>query len=692
MSSNIHSENPSVTPPGNIPHDGADRSRASLAKRTAFLAGGFGVLSGFAIFFLMLEKADQPILFLGVLGVASVLSAVFEWLREQIDHPHAQHHGQRSVARLLVFFVVLAVAEFHVMSWEAFTVVSASDKRSTVIFSIIGSSVSGSDRVYLDLAFLFISWVLAGAVLSFTLLRQLEDSEGSLRQRMFRGARVGAFTGALVAPLCLLGYVLVVWLVRGLGLLLFEPVTWQQNLHALGDLAKAEHSGIFGVFWLLFSGMLRVAAFFGDHRLGAIAVIVIAIILVAVLARFGKFGSASFLAVAVVAAVIAPLLEHLDALLGVLLGAALVWVVPGIVLGAMAPLLRETSEERKPRSWALVAFACAVVLFFITVLRFQQSWWLIVPAGLFAAMGFTLRRVSRADEYWLPMAVGIGVLVWGAMLGVQSVASFAGVYDAIHKISTLSPEMAPSYVLPKSNAPAEHLKASGKRPQVELSDILKAAEMERMNKAKVASTTLAAVEIKLKLAEDLATILYANAATCMTTAAPFLDSESIAHGTDAKHEHQPEVHLFEHLTELIKTHRESLALIQDCELLVSIHKEDDPTHPSFQRLRQQVTEAFPQKGTIGDRMSGSDKFPGFAASQGSAAPEAKILARIDASLATLDGVKKQLKAIEPKIADAVRVKRQPVVRWLELALAGSVGFWTAISLLVGWAMQRKMTA
>ncbi len=262
--------------------------------------------------------------------------------------------------------------------------------------------------------------MLAGAVLALRLLDQLSTSEGTLWLRMFRGGTVGAFTGALVAPLCLLGYVLIVWLLRGLYLILFEPVTWKENLAALSDLAASHHTPVATWFSFAFSGMLHAVALFGDHRFGPAAVIVIAIIVVVVLARFEKLGLAFFVAAVVAAVVIAPLLANSGAVLGLLLQAALVWVVPGIVLGAMSPLLRETSEERKPKSWALVAFACAIVLFVITLLRFQQSWWLLVPAGLFAAIGFALRRTSEADNYWLPIAVSVGVLVWGAMLGVQS--------------------------------------------------------------------------------------------------------------------------------------------------------------------------------------------------------------------------------------------------------------------------------
>jgi hypothetical protein len=65
------------------------------------------------------------------------------------------------------------------------------------------------------------------------------------------------------------------------------------------------------------------------------------------------------------------------------------------------------------------------------------------------------------------------------------------------------------------------------------------------------------------------------------------------------------------------------------------------------------------------------------------------LIRIDANLATVQHARTQLVAMEATVDATERAMRDTVVRWLELALAGSLGYWTAISLLVGWSMQRQ---
>ena len=677
MASTEHPETPLPATPGATPggaHGSLDKSREPLAGRIAFLTGSFGVLSGFAIFFLMLEKADEPVLFLGVLALASVLSAIFEWVREQIEHPHAEEHskehGQRSLTRFFVFLVILAVAEVHVMSWEALTQISASHEFSAVIHSVLGSSITGSKGVYLDLAFLFGFWVLAGGVLASTLLSGLRDAEGPVRAQMLKGGTVGAFTGALVAPLCLFGYVLVIWVLRGLYLLLFQPAIWRANVQALHDHAATIHNWIGMAFSLVFSGMLKVTALLGDHPLGPIAAVVAAVILMALFVRWDADWAAIIILLALVAVVIAPLLINLGAVLVMLLRAALVWVVPGLVLGAMSPLLRETSEEKKPKSWALVAFASAAVLFLITALRFRQSWWLLLPAALFVAMGFALRRSTQAGPYWLPMAVCIGVLVWGAMLGVQSASSFAGVYDSMHRITSLPQEVAAARP-PKSKAvldfdaamdrlhlqnrnPAWPTLSGGRSPQ----------------DARALAATLEALEKQLQSFELHPEKLHASIAALETR---------------AEHLHEPGMKWFEHMTHLIGLQRDILDLAQDIE---------DTTRVPLQKLRAQVVAVPLPAVSLGELLPAPGKPfvlppPGTTLADTVRRDRAALIDRIDARLAKLEHIRNEITAIGSPIADEVLSTRGTVIRWLELALAGSVGYWTAISLLVGWSLQRR---
>ncbi len=77
----------------------------------SFLTGGFGVLSGYAVFFLCLEEANRPRLFAMALLIAAMLSTAYEWLRERIE---AHGHGW-SWSRVFTTMVMLAMAEFFVM-------------------------------------------------------------------------------------------------------------------------------------------------------------------------------------------------------------------------------------------------------------------------------------------------------------------------------------------------------------------------------------------------------------------------------------------------------------------------------------------------------------------------------------------------------------------------------------------------
>jgi hypothetical protein len=401
-----------------------------------------------------------------------------------------------------------------------------------------------------------------------------------------------------------------------------------------------------------------------------------AIAVLLVLARKEAGLPAFIVAVAVAAVVMAPLFSNIGSVLVMLLRAALVWVVPGVVLGAMSPLLRETSEEKKPKSWALVAFASAAVLFLITLLRFRQGWWLLLPAALFAAMGFALLRTSQAGPYWLPMAVSTGVLVWGAMLGVQSASSFAGVYDSMHQITALPSELAPVPRPPKSKELAD-FEAAVNRLRLQNPDIRSPLwiGMPGDKRAQSAVATAAALEA---MENELAR---------MDVDAAKWHVEIAGFETAAEHLHEPGGKWFEHMTHLIEIHRALSAFIQ---------KTEETAHAPLQKLRERVVAIAPPAIGLGDLLPGSGKSPEAAAriQEESLAAErlrrarTALLARVDASLAKVDDARKALSAIQSPIASSERSMRDTVIRWLELALAGSVGYWTAISLLVGWSMQQ----
>lgn len=647
-------------------HDGLD------GRTIAFLIGGFGVLSGFSIFFLMLDKADSPLLFLGILGVASVLSAIFEGLRERIEHGRVEA-GPRTAARLLLVTVVLIIAEIHGMSWESLTEFASSGDLPVVVQAVLGPSITGSTGVWLDLVVLLGFWVVSGALLALVLLRHLERASGSLGQRIQRGASYGAAAGALIAPAGLLVYVLLVWIARGLYLLLFDPTTWLANLGALQQWADLSTNWIGTLLAWSFTALEQAVTWLGPGSWFSLLVVVAAAALVVWLVRLEATMLAWILGSALAAALIAPLLLHLDELLGMLVRASLVWFVPGLVLGALAPLLRETSDHHRPRVWGHVAFASAAVLFVITALRFTTQWWLLGPAVLLFALGVAVRRAPRVDDFWLPMALAMGVLVCGATLGVQSAASFVGVYDGMHGLTTL-----PSAIRrqDKAHGDTEALRkfleqqraarmpaGTGGVPLPRSNESL-AARLERLR------TAHRQLE---ELRQEHAAHRYEPPAWTLATPAP---AESAAATDDGK-------------TRLVDTVAQAIGTLREV-------REEEVRHAAANRvledMRKRLVAIEPPAIELSIRPPAAEERASrqeFARLHGEAtAMQNELTTALDRELARMNQAAASLGTHREVRAAAERPLREMIVRWLELALAGSVGYWTAISLLVGWAMQR----
>jgi hypothetical protein len=534
--------------------------------------------------------------------------------------------------------------------------------------------VTGSrEEIYLDLAVLFGFWVLAGAVLSLVLLAQLNPTEGSLRARMFRGGWIGLRTGALTAPLCLLAYVVVVWVLRGVYLLLWKQQTWIANVESLQAIAGAGRSWLHLAGSLVFSGLLKGVALFGHHPAGPAVVLMVVIIAVIALAKHEAYLPAWILGVGAALTVMAPLLANLDSVFGLLLRAALVWVIPGLVLGVMSPLLRVSSEREKPKAWAVIAFASAAVLFVVTLLRFKHSWWLVVPTLLFVALGIALRRAARAEDYWLPMAAALAVLVGGLMLGIQNVTSFVGVYDSMHRINWLPSELAPRKPAFKPRTP---LGRAGFSDLTAISESLRmgthfgATIQDRVRSARDSTATLKELERNF---------------TSFETAAEKFKIE-VAHAQTVQIQVDAHAKWFDYLIKTIERHRELSAMLQ---------RANETAIVPLEKLRGQVT--IVQAPSLGLGEIGVQPRP----TDPPELPELRrlrseidrlrtgLLSRIDTTLRALQPAKAQLAALEAPVDATERRMRDTMIRWLELALAGSLGYWTAISLLVGWSMQRQ---
>lgn len=229
---------------------------------------------------------------------------------------------------------------------------------------------------------------------------------------------------------------------------LSRPETWRHNLEQLDHITSYLPNLFHDLFSMLF-GMLRGP----DAWWGPSVMLTLLIVAVIVCARTGNdwplvkaFLNLALMAI-VVAIVVAPMLGQLDQLFLMVGRAALIWFVPGLVLGSLVPLLRSPSEN--PGKWAAIAFAAAAILLLLTLARWEARWWLLVVLFAFLLLGAlcVLRSknnsvpLSRVEDFWPLIALSVATVVCGLTLLMQEVASFAGVYQHVHTLSHLNPRM-----------------------------------------------------------------------------------------------------------------------------------------------------------------------------------------------------------------------------------------------------------
>jgi hypothetical protein len=396
------------------------------------LVGGFGVLSGFALFIDTREEGLNSHFLIGLL-VATVVAYFIEYLREIIGPHHSDGEQEhRSLPGVGVSVFMLLVFELFVAAWHEIGKGPNWNMVHEAAIGVLGKDLAHETSAWWHLGVLVGLWVLAGAALTWSLScvivsKSIDDgslSNAGLPRRVFNGARIGV-CASIAAPLAVLGWVLLVQFISWIYWMFNDYAGWQAHLD---DVVQS------GSSWTSVALPLWYVSHFVGSLWIKISLGVAAVWIVCLLLRHDPKGkhlatsAISLLAVSFVGIAMAPLLENLGLMLMLALLTFVAWLVPAALLGALMPLLEAPSESRK--AWSGIAFLAAVALVGVTILRIEQSYWLILLACPLLVFGLLFLRGVRIENFWPVLALSVAIILFGSTQLLQ--ATFGGVLHRFH--------------------------------------------------------------------------------------------------------------------------------------------------------------------------------------------------------------------------------------------------------------------
>jgi hypothetical protein len=378
------------------------------------LTGAFGIASGFAVFLLWLEDISQgPVRFVVALGVAVLVSFVFESLRDDLE----EHQRPWPAPRFLVLVVLLTMAELFIMGFHSTVELTTARLRETLEF-LLGDVVE-----WHAMGIVGVWLVLGGAIavgLGATIFHaacEIPEGDEALSwskpaiwlKPMAISALRGGLTGALAGPLCMLLYLFVVRLVREYFWILGEPEKWRQHLEGAAQRAS-DPGGWSWLVWLPIQAIqLLDRAFTVFGRFGPLLTLLTFVVLLVAAAKLRAGRTFFVILVALVTVYVTPLIAESMRALRLAGLMAYVWAVPGALLGALTPWLKRPSGY--PRLWGVVAFGAAGIL---VVASLAIHWFFAAPAVVFAAVGYWFSRGVQVEQYWAALALCVATNVFGA--------------------------------------------------------------------------------------------------------------------------------------------------------------------------------------------------------------------------------------------------------------------------------------
>ncbi len=389
------------------------------ARVLAGALGAFGTLSGFAVFVLLQHEGEHlPWVFVSSLLVAAVVSCIIEMTRDLIRHGEIEPH-ELTPPRMIVTILTLATFELFVAAWHALPEVWK-EIAHELPAAVLGPELAQSAGATGHLIALAALWVVLGVGLAVALSHLVTEDETGAPLSPGVSAFAGAGSGLLLAPTIVLAFLIVA---RAVGILLqmiFDHATWRGVMNSL----------VATGFWPLALPARIVVWLDGLTGVTILAPLVSIGIVVALAVK------KRWLGVLALVFFVVPYLRDLSNLFMLLALAALVFGLPGAVLGGITPLLRRPSAI--PATWSLVAFLTGTLLVALTLLGKTNAWFL-VPAVVLLAAGIAFRRVPRLEEYWPLLALCIGLGLFSTTVVVQEV-TFRGVFSRFHVIASLSDE------------------------------------------------------------------------------------------------------------------------------------------------------------------------------------------------------------------------------------------------------------
>ncbi|MGH9775886.1 MAG: DNA-3-methyladenine glycosylase I [Candidatus Acidiferrales bacterium] len=273
-----------------------------------------------------------------------------------------------------------------------------------------------------DLAALGGIWAVAGMALGALLALPLFETGESKLKHAGRSAIRGALAAIVVAPLGVMGYVLLLRCVS-----LVEDALWHHTFFsALVNWHSRTGNALVQLALLPLSGLVELLHY---RPWGVLTCAALVAALLFFCWKRRTLWPLLIIGQGFAALVVAPFLNSQSALVLVLV--MLVWIVPGLFLGFILPYLK--LGAKLPRHWGIMAVASGILLALVVGLRFREYWWMFIPAALLVFTGWAMRRGWPIEEYWPLVAFAAGLVICGATSLFQE-ASFRGVLADVHTL------------------------------------------------------------------------------------------------------------------------------------------------------------------------------------------------------------------------------------------------------------------
>ncbi len=641
--------------------------RRWIAGICAF-TGFWGILTGFAVF-ILIRTGDfsNPLTFVVGLCVAAAASFVVEALRESV-RGEITVRPTRRVGSIVGTIVTLIVFELFILAVHNAADIFGDDATVEALRdALLGPVARTSASAPIDLIVLAVIWLVTGTIvgLALGLLIVREPGDQPLRERIVRGGATGVVAAIVAAPVLVFVYVLLWRLGLAVQLAFTDQTTLAAHyasimlrvgeMHVDGPATIVPYAGIFVVFGFLKLWLWSTA--------GKIAVVALIATLVIVGRRFGEWRPLGIVLAGCAAGVVAPLFADIGDVVRLALLAAVVWFVPGLVLGLAAPLLEEPSD--RARFWSAIATLLGAIVAVLTIVRWHdlasRDALFVTLAIAFFGSALLFTRFRDLREFWPALALCLATIAASlTFLLVSLTASFQGVLAEVASIDSLPASIEPANDVRKLDADvagvaiAWHASARGESPTDDPSaladafrnvDTLSRADRDALIEAQRG----ALLALRTHAEAQLVAVAQRAGSPVSLTAAGANDDATVIRFRDA----------FE-------------------------RREDAMSDADLARYRASTSERVRKQISDDDLQREHD------------AVDVRIavdrVLTTGAVLADVAAIEAEDATTEQHAADERRFSASAVPEQLEGCLAGSFAFWVTVGLLSGWAIRREQNA